>query len=638
MQDVLPATSSLTSANPLGATPTPSTPTPSTPTPSTPTHATGAFALIDSLRRHGVEHIFGYPGGAILPIYDELFRAEGRGEIKHILVRHEQGAAHAADAYARATGKVGVCFGTSGPGATNLVTGIANAQMDSIPMVIITGQVSLPSIGTDAFQETDIYGITLPIVKHSYVVRNPQDMPRIIAEAFYIARSGRPGPVLIDVPKDVGLANCTYLPVEPGNVRLPGYRPTVKGNPRQINQALKLIRQSKRPLLYVGGGAISADAHVEVEALAERFRLPVTTTLMGKGSFNEHHPLAVGMLGMHGTAYANYAVSECDLLIAVGARFDDRVTGKLDEFASHAKVIHIDVDPAEVGKNRTPEVPIVGDVRHVLSEMLRRDHERNIPPDPALTHEWLLRIDAWKQDYPLVVPHYEGQISPQEAIVEVARQAPHAYYTTDVGQHQMWAAQFLKNGPRQWISSAGLGTMGFGLPAAMGVKVALPDAQVICISGDASFQMNLQELGTLAQYDIHVKTMIVNNGWQGMVRQWQQTFYEERYSSSNMQKGSPDIVKLADAYGLKGRIVTQHEDLQGAIAEMLAHDGPYLLDVHVKRDENCYPMVAPGKSNSQMLGIPARKASETTEPVPCPACGAKNQPSNRFCPSCGTKL
>ncbi|NJO74272.1 MAG: acetolactate synthase large subunit, partial [Leptolyngbyaceae cyanobacterium RM1_406_9] len=321
--------------------------------------ATGAFALIDSLKRHGVKHIFGYPGGAILPIYDELYRAEAAGSIQHILVRHEQGASHAADGYARATGQVGVCFGTSGPGATNLVTGIATAQMDSIPMVVVTGQVPSTAIGSDAFQETDIYGITLPIVKHSYVVRDPEDMARIVAEAFYIARSGRPGPVLIDVPKDIGLKEFDYVPVEPGSVKLPGYRPTVKGNPRQLSQALKLIRQAKQPLLYVGGGAIAAGAHAEIQTLAERFQLPVTTTLMGKGAFDENHPLAVGMLGMHGTAYANFAVSECDLLIAVGARFDDRVTGKLDEFASHAKVIHIDIDPAEVGKNRTPEVPIV---------------------------------------------------------------------------------------------------------------------------------------------------------------------------------------------------------------------------------------------------------------------------------------
>jgi acetolactate synthase-1/2/3 large subunit len=320
----------------------------------------GAFALIDSLKRHGVTHIFGYPGGAILPIYDALYQAEAAGELQHLLVRHEQGAAHAADGYARATGKVGVCFGTSGPGATNLVTGIATAQMDSIPMVVVTGQVTRPAIGSDAFQEIDIYGITLPIVKHSYVARDPKQVPQIVAEAFYIAQTGRPGPVLIDFPKDVGVEEFDYIPVEPGHVRLPGYRPTVKGNPRQINHAIRLLRQSERPLLYAGGGAITANAHSEIAQLADYFQIPVTTTLMGKGAFDERHPLSVGMLGMHGTAYANFAVSECDLLIAVGARFDDRVTGKLDEFASRAKVIHIDIDPAEVGKNRVPDVPIVG--------------------------------------------------------------------------------------------------------------------------------------------------------------------------------------------------------------------------------------------------------------------------------------
>ncbi|MFM7572406.1 MAG: biosynthetic-type acetolactate synthase large subunit, partial [Snowella sp.] len=415
----------------------------------------GAFALIDSLQRHGVKHIFGYPGGAILPIYDELYRAEARGDLQHILVRHEQGASHAADGYARATGKVGVCFGTSGPGATNLVTGIATAHLDSIPMVIVTGQVGRPVIGTDAFQEIDIFGITLPIVKHSYVVRNASDMARIVAEAFHIASTGRPGPVLIDVPKDVGLEECDYVPIEPGDVHISGYRPTVKGNPRQINAALHLIDAAQKPLLYVGGGAIAANAHAQIQELAERFQIPVTTTLMGIGAFDEHHPLSVGMLGMHGSAYANYAVSECDLLIAVGARFDDRVTGKLDEFASHAKVIHIDIDPAEVGKNRTPEVPIVGDVRHVLEQMLQRTRELDFPTHSSQTQAWLDRIDRWQKDFPLTAPHYEGSISPQEVIVEVGRQAPHAYYTTDVGQHQMWAAQFLKNGPRRWISSAG---------------------------------------------------------------------------------------------------------------------------------------------------------------------------------------
>lgn len=599
--------------------------------------ATGAFALIDSLKRHGVKHIFGYPGGAILPIYDELYRAEAEGGIEHILVRHEQGAAHAADGYARATGKVGVCFGTSGPGATNLVTGIATAHMDSIPMVVVTGQVPRAAIGTDAFQETDIWGISLPIVKHSYVVRDPKDMARIVAEAFMIASTGRPGPVLVDVPKDVGLEEFDYLPVDPGSVKLPGYRPTVKGNPRQINQAINLIRQARRPLLYVGGGAIAASAHAEIQQLAEYFNIPVTTTLMGKGAFEENHPLSVGMLGMHGTAYANFAVTDCDLLIAVGARFDDRVTGKLDQFASRAKVIHIDIDPAEVGKNRAPDVPIVGDVRQVLQDLLRRLRELNEPADPNQTQQWRERIDRWREDYPLVVPHYPDSISPQEVIVELGRQAPNAYYTTDVGQHQMWAAQFLKNGPRRWISSAGLGTMGFGMPAAMGAKMALPDQQVICVAGDASIQMNIQELGTLAQYGINVKTAILNNGWQGMVRQWQEAFYQERYSCSNMEAGMPDFVLLAKAYGIKGMVIRDRAELSDGIAEMLAHNGPVLLDVRVKKNENCYPMVAPGKSNAQMIGLPELKKKLEAD-VYCSGCGAKNSASNSFCPECGTKL
>lgn len=571
-----------------------------------PIQRTGAYALMDSLCRHGIKHIFGYPGGAILPIYDELYRFEAKGELQHILVRHEQGAAHAADGYARATGKVGVCFGTSGPGATNLVTGIATAHMDSIPMVIITGQVPRDAIGSDAFQETDIYGITLPIVKHSYVARHARDIAWIIAEAFYIASTGRPGPVLVDIPKDVGLEKCEYVPVNPGAVKLSGYRPTVKGNPRQINAALELISEARKPLLYVGGGAILSNAHAQIKELAERFQLPVTTTLMGLGAFDEHNPLSVGMLGMHGTAYANFAVSECDLLIAVGARFDDRVTGKLDEFASNAKVIHVDIDPAEVGKNRRPDVPIVGDVRQVLEQILQRAKELDLPVKDTLTHNWLVKIHTWKEDYPLQVPHPEDSISPQEVIVEVGHQAPNAYYTTDVGQHQMWAAQFLKTGPNRWISSAGLGTMGFGLPAAMGAKVAVPDEEVICISGDASFQMNLQELATLAQYNIKAKIVIINNGWQGMVRQWQETFYGERYSSSNMETGMPDFALLAKAFGIKGMVVYDRSELSDAITEMLAHDGPVLLDVHVKRDENCYPMVAPGKSNSQMIGLPQK--------------------------------
>ncbi|HEY9753270.1 MAG TPA: biosynthetic-type acetolactate synthase large subunit, partial [Coleofasciculaceae cyanobacterium] len=458
-------------------------------------------------------------------------------------------------------------------------------------------------------------------------------------EAFYIAGTGRPGPVLIDVPKDVGLEEFDYIPVEPGAVRLTGYRPTVKGNPRQVAQALKLIRQAKQPLLYVGGGAITAGAYGEIRELAERFNMPVTTTLMGIGAFDEHHPLSVGMLGMHGTAYANFAVMECDLLIAVGARFDDRVTGKLEEFASRAQVIHIDIDPAEVSKNRVPDVPIVGDVRQVLIDLLRRSKEEGDIPDAERNKPWLSRIDRWKEDYPLVVPHYADALSPQEVIVELGEQAPHAIYTTAVGQHQMWAAQFLKNGPRRWISSAGLGTMGYGVPAAMGAKVALPEQEVICVSGDASFQMNLQELGTIAQYGIHIKTVIINNGWQGMVRQWQEAFYGERYSSSNMQAGMPDILKLAEAFGIKGIVVHSRDELKDAIAELVAWDGPVVLEARVKKDENCYPMVAPGRSNAQMLGLPERKNLEKAAAVIlCSSCGTKTISTHKFCSECGVKL
>ena len=568
---------------------------------------TGAFALLDSLKQHGVKHIFGYPGGAILPIYDELYKFEERGELEHFLVRHEQGAAHAADGYARATGKVGVCFATSGPGATNLVTGIATAHMDSIPLLVITGQVPRSMIGTDGFQETDIWGITLPIVKHSYVVRDPHDMARIIAEAFHLCSTGRPGPVLVDIPKDVGAEECDYMPVKPGDVKLLGYRSKVDLDSHLCTQALDLIRDAHKPLLYVGGGSVAANAHGEIAQLAKRFSLPVTTTLMGLGAFDEHDPLSVGMLGMHGTAYANFSVTQCDLLIAVGARFDDRVTGRLAGFAPDAKIIHVDIDPAEIAKIRRPDVAIVGDVKLVLQEILAQSNDEKVNRDQ--TQAWRDRIDIWKDDYPMVAPHYEDQLSPQEVIVEVGSQAPNAYYTTDVGQHQMWAAQFLKNGPRRWISSAGLGTMGFGIPAAMGAKTAIGDAeQVICISGDASVQMNIQELGTLKQYGIAVKTIVINNGWQGMVRQWQERFYQERYSSSRMEPSMPDLVKLAEAYGVKGIRVTHPSQLKAAIAEMLAHDGPVLMDAQVRKNENCYPMVAPGKSNDQMLGLPEPKS------------------------------
>nr|QVY57886.1 acetolactatate synthetase large subunit [Betaphycus gelatinus] len=564
---------------------------------------TGAFALMDSLIRHNVSYIFGYPGGAILPIYDELYRWEQQGKIKHILSRHEQGAAHAADGYARSTGRIGICFATSGPGATNLVTGIATAQMDSVPMILITGQVARPFIGTDAFQEVDILGITLPIVKHSYVVRDPRNMSHIIAEAFHICNYGRPGPVLIDIPKDVGLEEFFYEPVEPKKIYVPGCRPIIPPKIKQIEKIIHMLKQSSQPLLYVGGGSIIADAHSVIKEFAVKFQIPITTTLMGKGIIDENHDLSLGMLGMHGTAYANFAVSECDLLIALGARFDDRVTGKLDEFACNAQVIHIDIDPAEVGKNRIPQVAIVGDVNIIVTEILNYVSINNINYTIDQTISWRQRIDSWKKQYPLLVPKNVNNLSPQEIISSVSRLAPRAYFTTDVGQHQMWAAQFLNVLPRHWMSSAGLGTMGYGLPAAIGVQIAQPVSQVICISGDASFQMNFQELGTIAQYNLPVKIIIINNKWQGMVRQWQQAFYGERYSHSHMQKGSPDFVQLAKSFGILGFELKDRSDISKLLESFISYDGPCILDCKVVEDENCYPMVAPGKSNSQMIGI-----------------------------------
>nr|WCH58069.1 acetohydroxyacid synthetase large subunit [Cystoclonium purpureum f. stellatum] len=565
---------------------------------------TGAFALMDSLVRHGVSYIFGYPGGAILPIYDELYHWEQKRKIKHILARHEQGAAHAADGYSRSTGKVGICFATSGPGATNLVTGIATAQMDSVPLVLITGQVARPFIGTDAFQEIDIFGITLPIVKHSYVVRDPRDMSRIIAEAFYIAQHGRPGPVLIDIPKDVGLEQFFYKPVDPEDIHIPGCRPILVPKERQILKIIQLLQQSSQPLLYVGGGSIISGAHNIIEKLAVKFQIPVTTTLMGKGIIDENHDLALGMLGMHGTAYANFAVSECDLLIALGARFDDRVTGKLDEFACNAQVIHIDIDSAEVGKNRIPQVAIVGDVKHIITDILNYiENDNEITCIIDQTRSWLERILAWKYQYPLLIPKNVNNLSPQEIISSLSKIACSAYFTTDVGQHQMWAAQFLNVLPRHWMSSAGLGTMGYGLPAAIGVQIAYPNQTVVCISGDASFQMNFQELGTIAQYNLPIKIIIINNKWQGMVRQWQQAFYGERYSHSNMENGSPDFVKLAKSFGILGLELESRSNIAEVLEFFFNYDGPCLLDCKVVEDENCYPMVAPGKSNSQMLGI-----------------------------------
>ena len=560
---------------------------------------TGAEALMDSLKVHDVKVIFGYPGGAILPIYDAVHKAENDGWLKHYMVRHEQGGSHAADGYARSTGEVGVCFGTSGPGATNLVTGIATAQMDSVPLVVVTGQVPRPAIGTDAFQETDIFGITLPIVKHSWVVRDPSDIAKVVSEAFFIASSGRPGPVLIDIPKDVGQEFFNYERILPGEIIPKGFKRNGEINDSDIKKAIELIQESSRPLLYVGGGAISSGAHEELETLANNYQIPVTTTLMGKGVFDERDDLSVGMLGMHGTAYANFAVTECDLLIAVGARFDDRVTGKLDTFAPSAKVIHIDIDPAEVNKNRRVDVAIVSDVAKALSKINEKSF---INKTSCNTKNWLEKINFWKNKHPLFVPPEEGEIYPQEVLLKVRDFSPEAFITTDVGQHQMWAAQYLRNAPRRWISSAGLGTMGFGLPAAMGVKAALPNEEVICIAGDASVLMNIQELGTLSQYGLNIKLVIINNRWQGMVRQWQESFYDERYSSSDMSCGEPDFVKLAESFGVKGFLISERKQLLNEFKSALDFDGPALINVRVRRGENCYPMVPPGKSNAQMVG------------------------------------
>ena len=577
---------------------------------------TGAYILIDSLIQNGVEHIFGYPGGAILPIYDELYHWEKSNLIKHILVRHEQSAAHAADAYARTTDKVGVCFATSGPGATNLVTGIANARMDSIPMVVITGQVGRTFIGTDAFQETDIFGITLPIVKHSYTVRDTSLLPQIMAEAFFLAQNGRPGPVLIDIPKDVGLEE-TYFYSYPKISDLfatKNYRTEHLTNLAILRRFISHLSESYQPLFYIGGGIIRSNSFKTLQQFAKIFQIPITTTLMGKGAYNEEDHLSLGMLGMHGTAYANFAVSECDLLIALGARFDDRVTGKLDEFACDAEVLHIDIDPAEISKNRCPQLGIVGDIRKVLLQSLKT--LRNIKlHDNNQTQTWLKRIYKWKESYPLVSKSYKTArtLSPQETIFTFGNTYREAFFTTDVGQHQMWSAQLINCQPKKWVSSSGLGTMGFGLPAAIGAKVANPNQDVICISGDSSIQMSIQELGTIAQYQLGIKLVIVNNGWQGMVRQWQESFYGNRFSNSYMKNGMPKFAEVAIAYGIKGYRLEKPLEFQMIMKNILEETEAVVFDVNVIENENCYPMVAPGRSNSQMLGLEKQFEKEEQE-------------------------
>ena len=566
---------------------------------------TGSYILIDSLVQNGVEHIFGYPGGAILPIYDELFFWEKENLIKHILVRHEQGAVHAADAYARATNKPGICFATSGPGATNLVTGIANARMDSIPLIIITGQVGRTFIGTDAFQETDIFGITLPIVKHSYTIRHADELAYTMSEAFFLCQNGRPGPVLIDIPKDVGLeiSNDFLYKKFSDLFKKINYRTEHLVRSNLLGNIISKFKISTQPLLYIGGGIVRANAFKSLQQVSKLFQLPLTTTLMGKSCSNENDHLNCGMLGMHGTAYANFAVSECDLLITLGARFDDRVTGKLDEFACNAEVFQFDIDPAEISKNRCPQRAIIGDLRKILLQLLKKIRlVSNITGDETLP--WLRRLYKWKETYPLMPTNYRSRIlSPQETISFIGKEYNNAFYTTDVGQHQMWAAQLINCQPKKWITSAGLGTMGFGLPAAIGAKIANPDQDVICISGDSSFQMNIQELGTIAQYQLNIQVIIINNGWQGMVRQWQESFYGNRYSNSYMKNGMPEFAEVSKAYGLLGYKVNSFEELKLITSKIKNTKQATILDVNVIENENCYPMVSPGKSNSQMMGL-----------------------------------
>ena len=554
----------------------------------------GAEILLDCLKQEGVDTIFGYPGGSVLPIYDALFNSD----IRHILARHEQGAVHAADAYARVTGKVGVCLATSGPGATNLVTGIATAYMDSVPMVCLTGQVSTALIGRDAFQEADITGITLPITKHNYMVESTEELAQVIKEAFYIARTNRPGPVVVDLPKDIMEKVIDYQPVH-NEINIRGYRVMRGFNSGQVTAAAELINNAQRPVIYAGGGVISSNASAELLQLAETRKIPVTTTLMGLGGFPSTHYLSLGMLGMHGTRYANYAIGESDVLIAVGVRFDDRVTGKIDTFAPNARIIHIDIDAAEIGKNVNVHVPIVGDVKEILQAV-----NKKLQPQPEYG-EWHQTIDRWKDEFPLRYGFsMEGRIMPQHVIEKIYElTGGEAIITTEVGQHQMWTAQFCKfKHPRTFVTSGGLGTMGFGFPAAIGAKIAIPDRPVVDIAGDGSIQMNIQELGTAVQYKLPVIICILNNQFLGMVRQWQSLFYEGRYSYTDISH-QPDFVKVAEAYGAIGIRVTEMKDVEPALKRALeSTDCPVVIDFWVEREADVFPMVPPGGSLSNMLG------------------------------------
>jgi acetolactate synthase-1/2/3 large subunit len=553
-------------------------------------------AVMECLKAEGVDVVFGYPGGANLPTYDAFVDAG----ITHVLVRHEAGGGHAAEGYAKATGRVGVVFATSGPGATNIVTPLTDAMMDSVPLVAFTGQVRTDLLGTDGFQEADTFGITMPIVKHSFMIQHPTEIPRAVHEAFHLARSGRPGPVLIDMPVDLTRAEIDYQPVE--DLRLPGYQPTTEGNSKQIRLAAKALANARRPVLYAGGGVVNANASAELLELATSDRLPVTCTLMGLGAFPAPHEQWLGMLGMHGTRTANYAMDEADLIVAVGARFDDRVTGKLSEFAPRAKFVHIDIDPAEISKNVPAHIPIVGDARNVLSRLTLE--YRALAPDAARLASWWDRIDGWRAQHPLRYDDSaDGEIKPQylvEALYEAT--GGECILSSDVGQHQMWAAQYFHFAkPRRWINSGGLGTMGFGLPAAMGAAVGSPDVPSVLLTGDGSFQMNTQELATCKAHDIPVKVVIMNNGYLGMVRQWQELFWDKRYSNVDMGEW-PDWVKLAEAYGATGVRLTDKATLVGDLRSALETPGPVVIDVRVTREENTYPMIPAGSAAREMVG------------------------------------
>jgi acetolactate synthase I/II/III large subunit len=557
----------------------------------------GAEIFVESLKMEGVDTIFCYPGGAVLNITDALYGSD----IRQVLVRHEQAAVHAADGYARASGRVGVCLVTSGPGATNTVTGIATACMDSVPLVIFSGQVPTALIGNDAFQEADIIGITRPCTKHNYLVKDVRELTRIVKEAFYIAKSGRPGPVLIDIPKDVSQAVCEFKYPEKVNIR--GYQPTYQGHPGQIKRAMKLVAGSKKPVLYTGGGIVTSEASGELLKFAEALQIPVASTLMGLGGFPGNHPLFLGMLGMHGTYAANMAITHSDVIITIGARFDDRATGKVDTFAPGAKIIHVDIDPTSISKNIRVDIPIVGDARHVLKKMLQMAEEEKelFRGYPDTVADWDRQVGEWKRDYPLSY-NRGGQLKPQfviERVYELTKGK--AIIATEVGQNQMWTAQFYKFlSPRRIMTSGGLGTMGYGFPAALGAQVAFPDMMVVDIAGDGSIQMNIQELATAVQYNLPVKVVILNNGCLGMVRQWQELFYGKRYSCSLLE-ATPNFVKLAEAYGAVGYEIEHESEVDRVLKKAFANGRPTLIDVHVDPAEGVYPMVPVGAGLGEML-------------------------------------